>query len=53
VATSGDRMIVLEDTLELQCTTHDPVPLRTRSGVLSMTKLVRSTLHLRPDRMVV
>lgn len=53
VAATGDRVIVLEDTVELQCTAHDHVPLRTRPGVVSMTELVRSTLRLRPDRIVV
>ncbi len=33
VAATGDRVIVLEDTVELQCTAHDHVPLRTRPGV--------------------
>ena len=53
VAATGDRVIVLEDTVELQCTAHDHVPLRTRPGVVSMTELVRSTLRLRPDRIVI
>ncbi|TXH74033.1 P-type conjugative transfer ATPase TrbB [Thiobacillus sp.] len=53
IATTGDRVIVLEDTVELQCTARDHVPLRTRVGVVSMTELVRSTLRLRPDRIVV
>lgn len=53
VAATGDRVIVLEDTVELQCTADDHVPLRTRPGVVSMTELVRSTLRLRPDRIVV
>lgn len=53
IATTGDRVIVLEDTVELQCTARDHVPLRTRAGVVSMTELVRSTLRLRPDRIVV
>ena len=53
VAASGDRVIVLEDTVELQCAAHDHVPLRTRPGVVSMTELVRSPLRLRPDRIVV
>lgn len=46
-------MILLEDTVELQCVPKDHVPLRTHPGVVSMTKLVRSTLRLRPDRIVV
>ena len=44
VATTGDRVIVLEDTVELQCLADDHVPLRTRPGVVSMADLVRSTL---------
>lgn len=43
----------LEDTVELQCTALDHVPLRTRAGVVTMAELVRSTLRLRPDRIVV
>jgi type IV secretion system protein VirB11 len=53
MAASGDRVILLEDTVELQCVTDDHVPLRTRPGVVSMSDLVRSTLRLRPDRIVV
>jgi P-type conjugative transfer ATPase TrbB len=53
VAATGDRVIVLEDTVELQCLADDHVPLRTRRGVVSMAELVRSTLRLRPDRVVV
>jgi len=53
VAATGDRVIILEDTVELQCLADDHVPLRTRPGVVSMADLVRSTLRLRPDRIVV
>ena len=53
VATTKDRVIVLEDTVELQCIAEDHVPLRTKPGVVSMSELVRSTLRLRPDRIVV
>ncbi|MGK8436992.1 P-type conjugative transfer ATPase TrbB [Ectopseudomonas hydrolytica] len=53
VADSGDRVLVLEDTVELQCPAHDHVALRTKPGVVSMADLVRSTLRLRPDRVVV
>jgi type IV secretion system protein VirB11 len=53
VATTKDRVIVLEDTVELQCIAEDHVPLRTKPGVVSMAELVRSTLRLRPDRIVV
>ena len=53
IATTGDRVIVLEDTIELQCAATDHVALRTQAGIASMTELVRSTLRLRPDRIVV
>ncbi|CAH0209884.1 Type IV secretion system protein PtlH [Pseudomonas sp. Bi70] len=53
VGGSGDRVLILEDTVELRCTAHDHLSLRTKPGVVSMTDLVRSTLRLRPDRIVV
>jgi len=48
-----ERVILIEDTRELQSPAPDTVALRTRSGTVSMTDLVRSTLRLRPDRIVV
>ncbi|MBQ1561046.1 MULTISPECIES: P-type conjugative transfer ATPase TrbB [unclassified Caulobacter] len=53
VARSDERVILLQDTPELQCAAPDCVALRTRPGVVSLTDLVRSTLRLRPDRIVV
>lgn len=53
IATTNDRVLVLEDTVELQCAARDHVPLRTRPGVVSMTELVRATMRLRPDRVIV
>jgi len=53
VAATGDRVILLEDTVELQCIADDHVALRTKPGIASMGDLVRSTLRLRPDRIVV
>ncbi len=53
IAATGDRVLVLEDTVELQCAARDHVPLRTRTGVVSMTELVRTTMRLRPDRVIV
>ena len=47
------RVILIEDTRELQSPLPDTVALRTRPGVTSMTDLVRSTLRLRPDRIIV
>ncbi|WP_417462953.1 P-type conjugative transfer ATPase TrbB [Kordiimonas sp.] len=53
VATGGDRVIIIEDTRELHCAAEDCVTLRTKPGVASLADLVRSTLRLRPDRIVV
>ena len=53
IAAMGDRVLVLEDTIELQCAARDHVPLRTRAGVVSMQELVRATMRLRPDRVIV
>ena len=49
----ADRVLVLEDTIELQCAARDHVPLRTRAGVVTMNELVRSAMRMRPDRVVV
>ena len=48
-----ERVILIEDTRELQCAAPDVVALRTRPGSVSMADLVRSTLRLRPDRIIV
>ena len=53
VAPTGDRVVILEDTRELQCAADDVVGLRTKPGVATLADLVRSTLRLRPDRIVV
>jgi len=53
IAATNDRVLVLEDTVELQCAARDHVPLRTRAGVVSMAELVRATMRLRPDRVIV
>lgn len=53
IAATGDRVLVLEDTVELQCVADDHVALRTRAHTVSTADLVRSTLRLRPDRIIV
>ncbi|MBR1162977.1 P-type conjugative transfer ATPase TrbB [Bradyrhizobium elkanii] len=50
VAKTGDRVVLIEDTRELQCKAPNLVALRTRDGVVSLSDLVRSSLRLRPDR---
>lgn len=53
MASLDERVILIEDTRELQCPAPDRVELRTRTGTVSMADLVRSTLRLRPDRIIV
>jgi Flp pilus assembly CpaF family ATPase len=50
VAKSADRVVLIEDTRELQCKAPNLVALRTKDGVASLSDLVRSSLRLRPDR---
>lgn len=53
MANIDERLILIEDTRELQSPAVDTVALRTRPGVATMAGLVRSTLRLRPDRIIV
>ena len=48
-----ERVLIIEDTRELQSPARDTVALRTRAGSVTMADLVRSTLRLRPDRIIV
>ena len=50
IATSSDRVVLIEDTRELQCRAPNLVALRTKDGVATLSDLVRSSLRLRPDR---
>jgi P-type conjugative transfer ATPase TrbB len=50
IAKSSDRIVLIEDTRELQCAAPNLVSLRTKDGVASLSDLVRSSLRLRPDR---
>src|SRR6478752_6093362 len=50
VAKTSDRVVLIEDTRELQCRAPNLVALRTKDGVASLSDLVRSSLRLRPDR---
>ncbi len=50
VAKTSDRIVLIEDTRELQCTATNLVAMRTKDGVASLSDLVRSSLRLRPDR---
>jgi type IV secretion system protein TrbB len=50
VAKTSDRVVLIEDTRELQCQAPNLVALRTKDGVASLSDLVHSSLRLRPDR---
>lgn len=53
IAATHDRIVIIEDTLELQCAAPDTVFLRAKEGVATMNDLLRATMRLRPDRIVV
>lgn len=48
----AERIVILEDTVELQCSAPDHLALRTGPNV-NLAELVRSTLRTSPDRIVV
>lgn len=52
---AGDRVVLIEDTAELQCSAEDKVQMLTKrtEPAVTMTDLVRDTLRLRPDRIVI
>ena len=54
-AFAADRVVLIEDTAELQCVALDKVEMLTKrtEPQVSMTDLVRDTLRLRPDRIVI
>ncbi|MBR0866686.1 P-type conjugative transfer ATPase TrbB [Bradyrhizobium diazoefficiens] len=47
-----DRILILEDTAEIQCPAENVVALHT-SDTVDMARLLKSTMRLRPDRIVV
>ncbi|MBR7653663.1 P-type conjugative transfer ATPase TrbB [Brucella oryzae] len=53
VAKTADRVVLIEDTRELQCAAPNLVAMRTKDGVASLSDLVKSSLRLRPDRIPV
>ncbi|PVE50578.1 P-type conjugative transfer ATPase TrbB [Rhizobium rhizogenes] len=47
-----DRIVILEDTAEIQCAAENAVCLHT-SDTIDMARLLKSTMRLRPDRIIV
>jgi P-type conjugative transfer ATPase TrbB len=48
----NERYVIIEDTLEIQCRAENLVQLHT-SGAADLTRLVRATMRLRPDRIII
>lgn len=53
ISGTDNRILILEDTRELRCNADDTVALRTHGKSVKLADLVRSTLRLRPDRIIV
>jgi type IV secretion system protein VirB11 len=53
IAATGDRVVTIEDTPELQCTAPNHLALYTREGGATMQQLVKDTMRCRPDRIIV
>lgn len=47
-----DRLVILEDTAEIQCSAANSIALHT-SDDIDMARLLKSTMRLRPDRIIV
>jgi P-type conjugative transfer ATPase TrbB len=50
--TPEHRLVILEDTAEIQCAAENAVSLHT-SDTADMARLLKSTMRLRPDRIIV
>jgi type IV secretion system protein TrbB len=48
----NERYVIIEDTFEIQCLARNLVQLHTAEGT-DMTRLVRTTMRLRPDRIII
>jgi type IV secretion system protein VirB11 len=46
------RLVILEDTAEIQCAAENAVALHTSDNI-DMARLLKSTMRLRPDRIIV
>jgi type IV secretion system protein VirB11 len=52
IAELCERIVILEDTRELRCEADDSIALRT-SAAADLQSLMRATMRLRPDRIIV
>jgi type IV secretion system protein VirB11 len=51
--TPDDRIVIIEDTVELQCSSPNYVQMLAKSGVANQAKLLETALRLIPKRIVV
>jgi len=49
---ASERYVIIEDTLEIQCRAQNLVQLHTSDNA-DLTRLVRATMRLRPDRIII
>jgi type IV secretion system protein VirB11 len=47
-----ERIFIIEDTLELKCSCVNKIEVRTTSNI-DITKLLRTSLRMRPDRIII
>jgi len=52
ILTPEHRVLILEDTEELQCSMPNKVPMRTNENI-TLRQLLRMAMRLRPDRIIV
>lgn len=53
IATTNSRIVIIEDTQELQCSAPDTVCVRTKDDVCNIQDALKATMRLRPDRIIV
>ncbi len=53
IKNTNDRVVIIEDIAELQCSARDVEYLRSKEGLASLRDLVRITMRLSPDRIVI
>ena len=53
ISKGANRVIIIEDTRELQCAAENKVPMRSVDEVIDLLELSRATMRFRPDRIIV
>ena len=53
ISSTGDRLVIIEDTPELQCTAPNHVNLKTQKPYIDMNELLRMSLRISPRRIIV